>query len=340
MRKRANFVEYPSELIKMSRKVLVTGAGGFIGSWLVKRLKSEGCEVRGADIKEPEYEKTVADDFWEVDLRKYANAQDITYGIDDVYQLAADMGGIGYITENVSSVARNNVLINSHMLQASVENKVKRYLYTSSACVYNQSLQIDPNAAPLKEEDAYPAAPERGYGWEKLFSEQLTDYYRQDFGLDTRIVRFHNVYGSLGTWIGGREKSPAALCRKIAQANNPGVIDVWGDGKQTRTYMHISDCVEGLCRLMESGYQKPLNLGTSDVISIDNLAYLIAKIAGKNITINHVEGPQGVRGRSSDNIRIRKVLGWEPTTSLVTGLTETYKWIEEQVKKENREKIG
>jgi GDP-D-mannose 3',5'-epimerase len=317
----------------MNRKVLVAGAGGFIGHHLVKRLKAEGYWVRGVDLKYPEFEKTAVDEFLIRDLRIQVSAYDAVKDIDDVYNLAADMGGIEYITSNLVGITSNNVRINLNMLEASSYYQIKRYLYTSSACVYNQNLQNDTAVKPLKEEDAWPALPEEGYGLEKLFSEKMCEYYAKDYGLDVRVVRFHNVYGGLGTYDGGREKSPAALCRKVAQANNPGVVDVWGDGKQTRTYMHVSDCVEGLRRLMESGYQKPLNLGTNDPISIDNLTNLIAKIAGKAIMINHIAGPQGVRGRSSDNTRIREVLGWEPTTSLATGLTETYKWIEKQVKK-------
>lgn len=314
------------------RRVLVAGAGGFIGHHLVKRLKYEGNWVLGVDIKHPEYEESPADDFALVDLRSDYGALGVSEGIDDVYQLAADMGGIGYITANLAGIAHNNTLINLRMLEAAKVRGVKRYLYTSSACVYPHGLQTDANVAPLKEEDAIPAQPEPGYGWEKLYAEQMTQYYAHDFGLDVRIVRFHNVYGPLGTYDGGREKSPAALCRKIAKIPiGERSIDVWGDGKQTRTYMFVEDCVEGLLRIMESGYQKPLNLGTDELISIDNLAYTIGSIAGKAITINHVNGPQGVRGRSSDNTLTRQVLGWEPLIKLIDGLVPTYQWINKMV---------
>lgn len=321
------------------RKALVTGGGGFIGSWLVKRLKQEDYWVRGVDIKWPEFDETAADDFQILDLRgPWECREALKGGIDDVYQLAANMGGIGWITSHVAEIARDNTLININMLDASVKAGVERYLYTSSACVYNQEYQQDEQAEPLREEQAWPALPERGYGLEKLYAEEMTNYYHQDYDLDTRIVRFHNVGGPLGTWDGGREKSPAALCRKIARAVRDGYdeIEIWGDGAQTRTYMSVHDCVEGLRRIMESGYRQPLNLGTDELVTIDQLAYIIADIANKQIKIKHIDGPQGVRGRSSDNSLGRQVLGWEPKTPLREWLVPTYEWIAEQVAEEPR----
>jgi nucleoside-diphosphate-sugar epimerase len=249
-----------------------------------------------------------------------------------VYQLAADMGGIGYITASAAAIATNNILINANMLSASLGNGVSRFLYSSSACVYAQSKQRCENVTPLKEEDAYPADPERGYGWEKLFAEQLCQYFFEDHGMETRIVRFHNVYGPLGTYDGGKEKSPAALCRKVALAHDGDEIEIWGDGRQTRSYMYIDDCVEGLIRLMSSDYRSPLNLGTDRLISINELCDIITRISGKSLRKrNDLSKPQGVRGRNSDNTRLRAVLGWEPQTSLEAGLTTTYKWIESEV---------
>jgi GDP-D-mannose 3', 5'-epimerase len=317
--------------------VLVTGAGGFIGHHLVKRLKADGHFVRGVDIKYPEYERSAADEFIIHDLRHAASTvfNCIPYGVrdfDEVYNLAADMGGIGYITAHLADIARNNILINVNMLEAAKDWDVKKYLYTSSACVYAQSKQHDADVIPLKEEDAYPADPEPGYGWEKLFAEQMCEYYQKDYGLDIRMVRFHNVYGPLGTYDGGKEKSPAAISRKVALAQDGGEIEVWGDGLQTRSYMYIDDCVEGLLRLMASGYQKPLNLGTEELVTVDGLVDIISGIAGKTLTKMHdLNKPQGVRGRNSDNSRLREILGWEPTTLLADGLVPTYKWIAEQV---------
>lgn len=315
------------------KRILVTGAGGFIGHHLVKRLKKDGHWVRGADLKLPEYETSAADEMEVLDLRKEENCLSATRGgIDEVYNLAADMGGIGYITANHADISRNNILINAHMLEASRQNAVKRFLFSSSACVYNQAKQKDPEVKPLKEEDAYPADPEPGYGWEKLFAEELCRYYYKDFGFETRIVRFHNVYGPLGTYEGGKEKAPAAISRKVALAEDGSEIEVWGDGEQTRSFMYVDDCVEGLIRLMDSNHREALNLGTDELITINRLVDLIARIAGKKINKCHnLTGPQGVRGRNSDNTRLREVLGWEPSITLAEGLRKTYPWIESQV---------
>ena len=317
----------------MTNRILVTGAGGFIGHHLVKRLKAEGNWVRGADIKLPEYEPSSADEFEQLDLRNYENCLLATRGgIDHVYNLAADMGGIGYITAYLADISRNNILINVHMLEASRQNTVGRFLFSSSACVYAQAKQKSPEVTPLIEEDAYPADPEPGYGWEKLFTEELCRYYFRDFKFETRIVRFHNVYGPLGTYEGGKEKAPAAICRKVALASTEDEIEVWGDGEQTRSFMYVDDCVEGLIRLMASDYHGPLNFGTDELVTINALVDMVARIAGKRITKRYnLSGPQGVRGRNSDNSRLREVLGWEPSTKLQQGLTYTYKWIEAQV---------
>jgi len=319
-------------------RILVTGAGGFIGHNLVKRLKAEGYWVRGVDIKMPEFEPTVADDFELLDLRKLDNSLLATRGgITHVYNLAADMGGIGYITSSHADISRNNILINAHMLESSRLNGVSRFLFSSSACVYAQYKQLEAEVTPLREEDAYPADPEAGYGWEKLFTEELCRYFWQDYKLETRVVRFHNVYGPLGTYEGGKEKAPAAISRKIALAANHGDIDIWGDGEQTRSFMYIDDCVEGLLRLMASDYREPLNLGTDRLISINGLVDLISGIAGKQLTKRHdLSKPQGVRGRNSDNSRLRSVLGWEPGISLAEGLSVTYRWIEDELRNAGR----
>jgi nucleoside-diphosphate-sugar epimerase len=315
-------------------RVLVTGAGGFIGHHLVSYLKQRGYWVRGADLKPPEFSASDADEFLLLDLRRWDACLQATRGVDQVYALAADMGGMGFISFHHAEILHNNSLINIHTIEAARRNGIRRYLYTSSACVYPEYLQEDTEVTPLREEDAYPAQPQDAYGWEKLIAERLCTHYRQDYGLDTRIVRFHNIFGPLGTWTGGREKAPAAMCRKIAEASLSGdpTIEVWGDGEQTRSFCYIDDCVTGLYRLMQSDYREPLNLGQDRLISINQLADMIAAIAGVDIVKRHVPGPQGVRGRNSDNTRLRQVLGWEPEVSLEDGLARTYAWIEAQVR--------
>ncbi len=317
----------------MKEKVLVTGAGGFIGHHLVKYLVAKGYWVRGVDIKEPEYEPSYSDEFLLMDLRRRDNCLVATHGVSHVYNLAADMGGIGYITAFLADISRNNILINTHMLEAAHINSVAKYFYSSSACIYPMYLQTNEDSTPLKEEDAYPADAEEGYGWEKLFAEKLCEYYHQDYGLQTRIARFHNVYGPLGTYDGGKEKAPAAICRKLAVAKDGDEIEVWGDGQQTRSFMYIDDCTEGIYRIMQSDISKPLNLGMDVMISVDGLVDLISDISGKSITKNHdLTKPQGVRGRNSDNTLLKTLLEWEPNISLREGLQTTYSWIHNQIK--------
>jgi nucleoside-diphosphate-sugar epimerase len=314
------------------RRVLVTGAGGFIGHHLTSYLVRKGYWVRGADVKDPEFESTHAHEFLKADLRYWQSCLRATVGIDEVYSLAANMGGIGFIEENKAVIMRDNTLINAHMIEAARVNGVSRYLYTSSACVYPQYRQTETNVLPLREEEAYPADPEDGYGWEKLFTERMCRHYTEDFGLETRTVRFHNIFGPLGTYEGGREKSPAAICRKVALARDGDEIEVWGDGKQTRSYCYIDDCVEGIYRLMRSDCRAPLNLGQDRMITINELVDLVAAIARKRIHKRHdLSKPQGVRGRNSDNSRLRAVLGWEPGISLEEGLRRTYGWIHGQL---------
>jgi GDP-D-mannose 3',5'-epimerase len=313
-------------------RATVAGAGGFIGHHMVKYLKAEGYWVRGVDIKQPEFEPTAADDFALLDLREWGNCLAAMEGVDEVYQLAADMGGIGYITEFHADIARNNVLINAHMLEASHRNDVARYFFSSSACVYPMYRQESPDVTPLKEDHAYPADPEEGYGWEKLYAEKLCQYYREEGKLLTRVARFHNIYGPLGTYDGGREKAPAAICRKVALAGDGEDIEIWGDGAQTRSFTYVDDCVEGIHRIARSEYPQPLNLGTDELISVDGLVDLICAVAGKRLSKRHDSSkPQGVRGRNSDNAKLREVLGWEPGTRLGTGLKDTYAWIESRV---------
>jgi GDP-D-mannose 3',5'-epimerase len=315
-------------------KVLVTGAGGFIGHHLVTYLKGKEYWVRGVDIKRPEFALTDADEFELLDLRRWDNCLQATRGVEEVYALAADMGGMGFISSNHSQILRNNSLINIHTLDAARVNGVKRYFYTSSACVYPEYLQEETNVMPLKEDDAYPAQPQDAYGWEKLVTERLCIRYREDFDIETRVVRLHNIFGPLGTWEGGREKVPAAFCRKVAVAKLTGntEIEIWGDGEQTRSFCYIDDCITGIYKLMWSDYHEPLNLGQDRMVTINQLADIIADIAGVEVVKKHISGPQGVRGRNSDNSRLRKVLGWEPAISLEDGLARTYVWIEGQVR--------
>ncbi|HLU37700.1 MAG TPA: NAD-dependent epimerase/dehydratase family protein [Thermomicrobiales bacterium] len=322
--------------MQTQRRVLVTGAGGFIGHHLVTRLKQEGYWVRGVDIKYPEYTDVDADEFEILDLRRWDNCLQATRGVDEVYALAADMGGMGFISFHHAEILYNNALINFHTIEAARVNGVRKYLYTSSACIYPEYLQDRADVTPLKEEDAYPAQPQDAYGWEKLIAERLIHHYQQDYGMETRTVRFHNIFGPYGTWDGGREKAPAALCRKIARAKLSGnpEVEIWGDGEQTRSFCYIDDCVEGLYRLMQSDYSEPLNLGQDRMVSINELADIIADVAEIPIEKRHVDGPQGVRGRNSDNNRLREVLGWEPQISLEDGLKRTYDWIEAQVRQQ------
>jgi len=314
-------------------RILVTGAGGFIGNHLVSFLREQGYWVRGIDVKYPEFGVSCADEFYLLDLRYQENAIAATEGINQVYALAADMGGVGFISKNHATILRNNSLINLNTIEAARLNKVKRYLFTSSACVYPVFKQMNSNCNPLQETDAYPAWPEDAYGWEKLITERLCTYYQQEFNLDIRIVRFHNIFGPLGTWKGGREKAPAALCRKIAYARltRNYEIEIWGDGEQTRSFCYIDDCLVGLYKLMQSNYTLPINLGQDRMISINQLADIIAEIAGIQITKHYVKEPQGVRGRNSDNTLLRQILNWEPEISLEEGLKRTYDWIERQV---------
>jgi nucleoside-diphosphate-sugar epimerase len=317
------------------RRAVVTGAGGFIGHHLVSYLKEKGYWVRGVDLKRPEYAPSAADEFLLLDLRRWDNCLQAMKEVEDVYALAADMGGMGFISKNHAQILHNNILISTHTLDAARQNGADRLLYSSSACIYPEYRQETADVTPLKEEDAYPAQPQDAYGWEKLVTERLCIHYREEHGLETHVVRFHNIFGPLGTWDGGREKAPAALCRKIAVAKltRDPRIEIWGDGEQTRSFCFVDDCVKGIHLLMESDHTDPLNLGQDRMVTINELADIIARGAGLEVELVHVPGPQGVRGRNSDNTRLREALGWEPEISLEDGLSRTYAWIEEQVRR-------
>ena len=315
--------------------VLVAGAGGFIGGHLVKRLKSEGYWVRGVDIKQHEYSQTPADEFLVGDLCDPDFARQSVEGIEDVYQLAADMGGAGYIFtgDHDAAVMRNSATINLNMLEFGRLAGVRRFFYSSSACIYPEYNQMDPDNPKCSEESAYPAAPDSEYGWEKLFSERLYLSFMRNYGVQVRIARFHNIFGVEGSWTGGKEKAPAAMCRKVAEAPPGGEIEIWGDGKQTRSFLYVDECLEGVRRLMESGFTGPVNIGSEEMVTINQLAEMVMSIANKKLSIRHIPGPLGVRGRNSDNKMIREKLGWEPGRSLRQGLETTYQWIAAQVAK-------
>jgi GDP-D-mannose 3',5'-epimerase len=315
------------------KRVLVNGAGGFIASHLVKRLRSEGYWVRGADLKRPEYSDTAADEFVVGDLRDPNVVASVVNGVEDVYQLAADMGGAGYIFtgEHDAAVMHNSVLINLNTLQLGTEAGVKRFFYSSSACIYPEFNQMDPLNPICTESSAYPAGPDSEYGWEKLFSERLYLSYMRNYGVTVRIARFHNIFGPDGTWDGGKEKAPAALCRKVAQAPEGGAIEIWGDGMQTRSFLYVDECVEGVRRLMESDFTGPVNIGSEEMVTINQLAEQVMQVAGKELRIRHIKGPLGVRGRTSDNQLIFEKLGWRPSRPLNEGLEKTYTWVAAQV---------
>lgn len=318
------------------KKAVVLGAGGFIGSHLVERLKTEGYYVRGVDLKHPEYSISSANEFYIADLRYIESVDNVLDdNIDEVFQLAADMGGAGYIFsgDHDADVMRNSALINLNVAKRAVQIKVDKLFFSSSACIYPAYNQTDPDNPNCEESSAYPAAPDSEYGWEKLFSERMYLAYKRNYNLDVRIARFHNIFGEKGSWNNGKEKAPAAICRKVAEAKDGDVIDIWGDGKQTRSFLYIDECLNGIRRLMYApqGYE-PLNIGSEEMVSINELAEMIISISGKKLTINHIPGPLGVRGRNSDNRLIKEKLGWSPDYPLYEGLVKTYAWIEEQVK--------
>ncbi|HLG88600.1 MAG TPA: NAD-dependent epimerase/dehydratase family protein [Alphaproteobacteria bacterium] len=316
------------------KTALVCGGGGFIGAHLVKRLKSQGYWVRAADLKFPEFSETEADDFVVADLRDPVECRGIVdRSFTEIYQLAADMGGAGYIFtgEHDADVMHNSASINLNILAACVRRNVKRIFYSSSACIYPEHNQKDPNAPVTREDSAYPANPDSEYGWEKLFSERLYLSYARNYGIEARVARFHNIFGPEGTWMGGKEKAPAALCRKVAEAPDGGFIEIWGDGQQTRSFLYIDECLEGVLRLTRSSFKGPVNIGSDEMISINDLAAMIIGISGKSLEVRHIPGPLGVRGRNSDNALIREKLGWAPSQSLLSGIETTYGWVASQV---------
>ena len=317
------------------KRILVNGAGGFIGGHLVKRLKAEGFWVRAVDLKRHEYAEPPADEFIVGDLREQDLARVVVDGVDEIYQLAADMGGAGYIFtgEHDACVMHNSATINLNTLEYGTKAGVKKFFYSSSACIYPEHNQLDPDNPECSEASAYPAAPDSEYGWEKLFSERLYLSYMRNYGVQVRVARFHNIFGPEGTWTGGKEKAPAAVCRKVAQASNSGEIDIWGDGLQTRSFLYIDECLEGVRRLTESDFTGPVNIGSDEMVTINQLAELAMEIAGKKLAIRHTKGPLGVRGRNSDNRLISEKLSWRPTRPLREGLEKTYKWIAGQVEK-------
>jgi len=317
----------------MTKRILVCGAGGFIGGHLVKRLRSEGYWVRGVDLKHHEFSPTSANEFVIGDLRDPAVVRSVLAEIDEVYQLAADMGGAGYIFtgEHDAAVMHNSATINLNVLEFGREAGIRKYFYSSSACMYPAYNQTDPDKPNCSEDSAYPAAPDSEYGWEKLFSERLYAAYQRNYGIEIRVARFHNIFGPEGTWSGGREKAPAAICRKVAEAPDGGEIEIWGDGKQTRSFLYIDECIEGIRRLVDSRFAGPVNIGSEEMVAINQLAEMAMEIAGKRLHVRHVDGPLGVRGRNSDNRLIRDRLGWAPSASLRAGLEVTYDWVAEQV---------
>ena len=316
------------------KKAVVCGAGGFIGAHLVKRLKAEGMWVRGVDLKFPEYAETAADDFIEGDLRDI----DVCHRVfdqpfDEVYQLAADMGGAGFVFtgDNDAEIMHNSATINLNVLETCRKRNIKRIFYSSSACMYPEHNQLDPDNPLCTEDSAYPANPDSEYGWEKLFSERLYLAYGRNHGMQVRVARYHNIFGPEGTWEGGREKAPAAFCRKVAMANDGDVIEMWGDGLQTRSFLYVDECVEGTIRLTRGDWEGPVNIGSTEMVSINDLAKMVMDIAGKGMSIKHIPGPVGVRGRNSDNTLIKEKLDWEPSEPLQDGITKTYQWINQQV---------
>ncbi len=323
----------------MNKKALVCGAGGFIGGHLVKRLKTEGFWVRGVDLKYHEFTETIADDFVIGDLRDPNFCRDIIdTRFDEIYQLAADMGGAGFVFtgENDADIMHNSATINLNMLDTCYKRNIKKIFYSSSACIYPEHNQMDPDNPKCSEDSTYPAAPDSEYGWEKLFSERMFFAYKRNYNMDVKVARFHNIFGPEGTWQGGREKAPAAVCRKVAEAEDGGEIEIWGDGRQTRSFLYIDECLEGMRRFMDSDFAGPINIGSDEMVTINQLAEKVMKIAGKNLTIKHITGPLGVRGRNSDNKLIKEKLNWSPTWPLDKGLEITYRWINEQVQRTKR----